>query len=142
MDSVIRLDSDSLTVVARPESVRTVATEPAPARARPTVTGRVAPEGRRPPSPQRAAPSTPPASAPDPAPVPAVGYVTVNADPYGTVSIDGVDIGDTPVVRHGLAPGRHLIRISREGCRPIEENVAITAGNTERLNKTLVCGNE
>ena len=67
------------------------------------------------------------------------GFITVNADPYGTVSIDGVDVGDTPVVRYGLTPGSHVIRITREGCRPIEVRMTITAGNVERLNRPLVC---
>jgi serine/threonine-protein kinase len=72
-------------------------------------------------------------------PVPAkVGYVTVNAVPYGTVSIDGVEVGDTPVVGHELPPGQHTVRITREGFRPEVATVTITAGNEVRLSRTLV----
>ncbi len=44
---------------------------------------------------------------------PAVGWVTVDASPFGTVWIDGVEIGDTPVVRHELRPGRHIVEVRR-----------------------------
>jgi hypothetical protein len=69
-------------------------------------------------------------------PAPA-GYLTINAVPYGTVSIDGVEIGDTPVVHYQLAPGNHLVRVSREGYRPDSLHVAITAGNEVRVSRTL-----
>jgi hypothetical protein len=67
-----------------------------------------------------------------------VGFLTVNAVPYGTVSIDGVEVGDTPLVGHELPPGPHVVRITREGFRPEVSTVTITLGNEVRLSRTLV----
>jgi hypothetical protein len=80
------------------------------------------------------APSTPPQP-----PAPAkVGYLTINAIPYGAVSVDGVEIGDTPVVRRELPPGEHRIRITREGYRTDSLTATVTAGNEVRLSRSLV----
>lgn len=68
----------------------------------------------------------------------AVGFLTVNAIPYGTVSIDGVEIGDTPIVRRELSPGDHTLRIVRDGFRTEVVKVPITTGNEVRLSRTLV----
>jgi serine/threonine-protein kinase len=68
----------------------------------------------------------------------ASGFLTVNAVPYGSVSIDGVEVGDTPIVRRELAPGEHTIRITRDGFRPDSAVVTITARNEVRLSRSLV----
>jgi hypothetical protein len=62
----------------------------------------------------------------------------VNAVPYGTVAIDGIEMGDTPLVGRELPPGEHTVRITREGFRPEVATVTITAGNEVRLSRTLV----
>jgi serine/threonine protein kinase len=82
----------------------------------------------------RAKSPRPEVSAPVP---PRVGFLTVNAVPYGAVAIDGVEVGDTPLVTHQLSPGDHVIRITREGYRPESVSVTITAGNEVRLSRTL-----
>jgi serine/threonine-protein kinase len=95
------------------------------------------------PTPPRPKPSAAPpaaASAESLTPAPSRGYLTVNAVPYGTVSIDGVEVGDTPVVGHELPPGPHKVRITREGFRPETTTVVITGGNEIRLSRTLVAG--
>ncbi|UCF41003.1 MAG: protein kinase [Gemmatimonadota bacterium] len=74
-----------------------------------------------------------------PAP-PQVGWLTINATPFGTVWIDRVEIGDTPVVRHALQPGRHIVEVRREGYRTVVDTVTITAQNELRLSKTLIRG--
>ncbi len=74
-----------------------------------------------------------------PAP-PRIGWLTINATPFGTVWIDGVEIGDTPVVRRELTPGRHIIEVRREGYRTVVDTVNITAQNELRLSKTLIRG--
>jgi serine/threonine protein kinase len=71
-------------------------------------------------------------------PSPRTGYLTVNAIPYGTVSVDGVEQGDTPIVRMELTPGQHAVRITREGYKPEVATATITAGNEVRLSRTLV----
>jgi hypothetical protein len=66
------------------------------------------------------------------------GFITVGADPFGTVYIDGVQIGPTPVVRYGVPPGRHAIRVERPGFRTIEESVQVDAGNVITKRYTLL----
>ena len=69
---------------------------------------------------------------------PSGGFVTINAVPYGSVSIDGVEVGDTPIVRHELAPGVHSIRIARPGFRTDSSSVTVTTGNEVRLRRSLI----
>jgi serine/threonine-protein kinase len=66
-----------------------------------------------------------------------VGYLTINAVPYGAVSVDGVEIGDTPIVRRPLQPGTHTVSIARPGFRTETSTVTITPGNEVRVSKTL-----
>ena len=80
-----------------------------------------------------------PARRPPPAPVQeAQGFITVNANPYGEVYIDDVDAGPTPMVKWAVKPGRHTIRVQREGYRTISEAVQVDAGNTIPKGYTLV----
>jgi serine/threonine-protein kinase len=81
-----------------------------------------------PPTPPRAAPVVAPPAAQQPSA--AVGWLTVAAEPYGTLSVGGVEVGDTPVVRHALAPGSYAVRVVRDGYKPWSETIVITAGNT------------
>ncbi len=69
---------------------------------------------------------------------PAVGYVTLNAVPFATVWIDNVEVQDTPVHRHELVPGRHIIELRREGYRTMVDTVLVTAGNEMRKSYTMV----
>ena len=68
---------------------------------------------------------------------PRVGWVTVDARPYGTVWIDRLEIGDTPLVRHELRPGQHVIEIRREGFRTHVDTVRVTPGNLVRRSYTI-----
>jgi hypothetical protein len=70
--------------------------------------------------------------------VPPVGFVTINAVPYGTVAVDGVEIGDTPIVRRQLPPGEHEVRITRPGYRPQTFKITVTGGNELRLSRSLI----
>jgi serine/threonine-protein kinase len=66
-----------------------------------------------------------------------VGYLSIDAVPFGTVSIDGVQVGDTPLDRYKLKPGMHTIRIESPGYKTKTERVQIDAGNTVRRRITL-----
>jgi seryl-tRNA(Sec) selenium transferase len=68
----------------------------------------------------------------------AQSFLTINASPFGTVYVDGVEVGDTPVVGHVMKAGRHVIEVRREGYRSAVDTVNTIAGNTTRLNKTLI----
>ena len=69
---------------------------------------------------------------------PVEGMLTINAQPFGTVFIDDTEIGDTPLVNHGLRPGRHIIRVEREGYRAQVDTVDVGAGTTTRKNYVLI----
>jgi len=112
--------------VTRPESV--IAARPEPAAPAP-VERRPPPAAQRPPAPQ---------PVPQAAAAPAVGYLTVDATPFGTVYIDRLEIGDTPLARHTLSPGRHIVEVRREGYRTAVDTVMITAGNVTVVRKALI----
>ncbi len=69
---------------------------------------------------------------------PQVGWVAVDARPYGTVWINGIEIGDTPLSRHELRPGRHIIEIRREGFRTHVDTLRVTPGNVVRRSYPLI----
>jgi hypothetical protein len=117
----------------RPDSSAAPLVPPAKPKAKPTPRKpeRVAGPTARPPEATAPSATTPPAA-------PSVGFLTINAVPYGTVVIDGVEVGDTPIVRYELPPGQHTVRIVRQGFRTESDTVTITTGNEMRLSRTLV----
>ncbi len=72
------------------------------------------------------------------APAVVKGYLTVNAIPYATLSIDGVEIGDTPLVKKELAPGNHTVRLVRDGYKTETFTVKVEPGSETRVSRTLV----
>jgi serine/threonine-protein kinase len=58
----------------------------------------------------------------------APGHVSIMSDPWGRVYIDGDSVGITPVQNYALSPGKHTLRIQREGYRLVERDFEITAG--------------
>ncbi len=74
---------------------------------------------------------------PPPAPA-AQSFLTINASPFGTVYVDGVEIGDTPIVGFAMKAGRHVVEVRREGYRSAADTINTIAGNTTRLNKSLI----
>jgi len=135
-------------LAATPQSTATVsATNPAvtqpsaAAPATPRSTGRPTAQSRPParqPAPRQ--PVAPPVvQQPPPAQAPAeeVGYLSIDAVPFGAVSIDGVQVGDTPLDRYRVKPGQHTIRIESPGYKTKTERVQVDAGNTVRKRYTL-----
>jgi len=94
--------------------------------------------------PTQSNPSAPPrgrerAKPRDVAPAAAVqGFLTIAADPFGEVYIDGVDVGQTPLVEYAVKPGRHTIRIEHAGFKTLAETVQVDASNTVRKRYTLL----
>jgi eukaryotic-like serine/threonine-protein kinase len=68
----------------------------------------------------------------------AQGFLTIAADPFGEVYIDGVDVGQTPVVEYAVKPGRHTLRIEHAGFNTVSETVQVDASNTVRKRYTLL----
>ena len=87
-------------------------------------------------------PAEPPPPVTHPAPrrtaVQAQGFLTIAADPFGEVYIDGVDVGQTPLVEYAVKPGRHTIRIEHAGFKTVIEAVQVDASNTVRKRYTLL----
>lgn len=66
-------------------------------------------------------------------PTPDVGFLRIDARPFALVSIDGVEIGETPILNHKLPPGTHVIRVSRVGfVTEIDTVVVPLRGNVRR----------
>ena len=63
--------------------------------------------------------------------------LTVGSEPYGTLYVDGVEIGDTPVVNLPLPLGRHEIRVEREGYRTRRETIVVAEPNPVRRRYIL-----
>jgi serine/threonine-protein kinase len=81
----------------------------------------VAPQPAPPPAP---APAEPARTEPPPHAAPgrpasrasaAPGFFTVDSTPYASIYVDGVSLGDTPIFRARLSPGRHQVRAVSRG---------------------------
>lgn len=71
------------------------------------------------------------------APVPETSLlVTVNVD-GARVQIDDLDLGESPVARARLIPGRHVVVVMREGYATTRRTVELDSGASERLDVVL-----
>src|SRR5256886_492437 len=61
------------------------------------------------------------------------GLLSVNAIPWGSVCLDGQPIGNTPQVDRTVAPGRHRLRVEREGYRPYDRVIDVASGQRLRI---------
>lgn len=113
------------------QAERQLEAPPAKAKREPAPTRRVEPEARRPrPAPVPAAPgaespSGPPNVAAALVPArPADGWLVVNAIPRAQITVDGAEIGQTPIVRHPISGGSHRVSArfedGREDARTVE----------------------
>lgn len=66
------------------------------------------------------------------------GSVAVESDPDGaTVSLDGLSAGTTPLVKSGVPPGLHMLRVHRDGFAPHRETIEVVGGQTCRREVEL-----
>lgn len=79
------------------------------------------------------------ADAPPSAALPALegGRLVINVLPWGNVFVDDRAAGYPPVVLEGLAPGKHVIRVKRDGYRTIEHTIELEDGEDERVHLVL-----
>jgi serine/threonine-protein kinase len=68
---------------------------------------------------------------------PGVGYLNVYAEPWAKVSVDGRDVGATPLMKLALPAGSHRVRLEHSPAAPVERMVSLTAGRTELLDVDL-----
>ncbi len=52
--------------------------------------------------------------------------------------MDGLDVGQTPVVEYAPRPGRHTLRIEHAGFKTVTETVQVDASNSVRKRYTLL----
>ncbi|MDY0062406.1 MAG: serine/threonine-protein kinase [Myxococcota bacterium] len=111
--------------------------------------GRAHPPGGRPqPAPVAggALRPTPPPPRPPAPPPPAVaaapGFLRLQAVPFARVFVDGTDIGETPIVRHSLDPGKHRITlVNNKLAGKITFEVEIRANEVNFVKKVDWVGN-
>jgi flagellar basal body-associated protein FliL len=99
--------------------------EPRPQATQPRAT-KPQPQTRQQQQPQGQQPQAPP----PPPPAVEQGYLTIDSDPPGEVFIDGVDAGPTPLYRHVVKAGSHLIRIEAPGYKTLSQRIQVDPGNT------------
>jgi hypothetical protein len=67
------------------------------------------------------------------------GLLTVSSDPIGAeVYIDGVDVGQTPIVEYSVGAGKHTIRVERAGYKTQTEPVTVGANDLVRRKFSLI----
>jgi len=63
--------------------------------------------------------------------------VFIQTDPPGVLTIDGREIGSTPI-RVDVTPGRHVVRVQADGHQTWRSRVEIAAGQERRMSASLV----
>jgi len=61
------------------------------------------------------------------------GLLSVNAIPWGSVYLDGQAIGNTPQIDRTIGPGRHRLRVERDGYRPYDRVIDVAPGQRLRI---------
>jgi len=67
-----------------------------------------------------------------PAPM-APGYLSINSKPWAEMSVDGRVVGNTPLLRIRVTPGRHKLGFRRDGFAPRSDWVTVAPGDTVRI---------
>jgi hypothetical protein len=60
--------------------------------------------------------------------VPGPGWLVVNAIPRAAIHLDGSALGETPIVRHPVASGRHRVAARFGDGREQERSVHVDGG--------------
>ncbi len=71
-------------------------------------------------------------------PKPIRATLQIQSDPAGArVTIDGQDLGTTPIQRYRVRPGQRTLRLELEGFQPWQQAVSLKAGVAESIAATL-----
>jgi hypothetical protein len=65
------------------------------------------------------------------------GSLTLTSSPGATVYVDDEPIGRSPIVRHEIAPGRHIIQVRAQGHRPRQTEIKVSSGEAVALSLPL-----
>jgi hypothetical protein len=86
---------------------------------------------------ERTATAAPPAPSPS-TPATFTGSIFVDSRPRGaTVTVDGRNVGQTPLSVPDVKAGSHVVRIEMNGKKPVMANPRVIAGKTERITVSL-----
>lgn len=74
-------------------------------------------------------------------PIPINGSLVVSSNPpMAKITIDGKQVGETPLRINTILIGEHALRLEKEGCAPLSKTFTIEEGKTLTLNETLDTG--
>ena len=74
-------------------------------------------------------------------PTPINGSLVVSSNPpMAKITIDGKQVGETPLRINTILIGEHALRLEKEGCAPLSKTFTIEEGKTLTLNETLDTG--
>jgi serine/threonine protein kinase len=99
----------------------------------PSAAPRATPAVPRPSATPRPTPALVPTPAPTPARVTGTGLLQIGVRPWAQVSVDGREVGTTPLDKIPLPAGRHVVRLRHPAYQAMEREVVITEGETTRL---------
>jgi hypothetical protein len=68
---------------------------------------------------------------------PLTGRLAITSEPAGRVTIDGSEVGDTPIDRE-LPIGVHRVTVARDGFVPKDDEVEVRADETARVSVSLI----
>jgi serine/threonine-protein kinase len=57
----------------------------------------------------------------------------IGVRPWAQVTVDGREMGTTPLDRIPLSAGRHAVRLLHPAYQPVEREVVVVGGETTRL---------
>ena len=76
-------------------------------------------------------------------PVPIYGALNVNTTPdEATVYLDGMRIGETPMIKNNVLIGEHSLKFEKQGCAPLTKTVNVVENQMLTVNEKLVTGRE
>jgi hypothetical protein len=64
------------------------------------------------------------------------GFLTLDAMPYATIRVEGREVGDTPIIRHSLPPGEHVVEVQFSSGEVKRMRVSIEPGDVVRRRVT------
>lgn len=74
-------------------------------------------------------------------PTPINGSLVVSSNPpMAKITIDGKQVGETPMRINAILIGEHTLRLEKEGCAPLAKTITIEEGKTLSLDEKLDTG--
>ena len=76
-------------------------------------------------------------------PVPIYGALNLNSTPdEAFVYLDGVKIGETPLIKNNVLIGPHTLKFEKQGCAPLTKTITVAENQMLNVDEKLVTGRE